>query len=126
MLKSLCVFLSILILFSSCGTAYIVTDKGNDIYINGEKKGTEKVEITRNGGPKKSLIEIKQGHKIVNSLQINRKFTFATFICTLLYGVGLGVAWQYPKTTFVEGKEKKSNNGESIWSKPPDKKSIWQ
>ncbi len=110
-------------LCSSCGTAYIITDKGNDIYLDGVKKGTEKVEITRNGYPKGLDIDIKKDNKIVNSERLKRGFTSNTAICILFFGiVGALFAWQYPESTYVKGKKKAE---ESIWSKTPKEKGIW-
>lgn len=94
--------------------------------MNGQKLGTEKVEIERNGLPKKALIEIKQGNEVVNTQSLKRKFTIKTFAWTLFYGTGLLFAWQYPETTYIEGKPEKKKNGQSIWAQPPKQKSIWQ
>lgn len=126
--KLICVLLGLLLLLSSCGSSYIVTDRGNDIYVNGQKEGTEKVRITRTGFPSGSDIDIKQGNKIVNSQRLKRRFTVTTGVCTLLFGwVGVLFSWQYPKSTYMQGrKEQSTPNSESIWSKPPKDNNIWE
>jgi len=125
-IKYTCILLSLLVLLSSCGSSIILTDRGNDIYLNGEKCGTEKVEIPRTGIPKGTTIDIKQGHDIVNSYRLKRKFTFGTLLYTLAFQwVGLGLGWQYPKSTYIKGKKAKPQDTE-IWSKPPKEKSIWE
>ncbi len=124
--KVLCYFLSILLFCSSCGTAYIVTDKGNDIYINGVKKGTERIEVKRTGGPKKIKVDIKQGNKIVNSQKVRRTFTVGSIVITLIFGLpGFIFGRQYPESTYVKGKKKSNESGESIWSKPPEDQNKW-
>lgn len=124
--KLICILASLLILLSSCGSAYIVTDRDNDIYINGVKKGSEKVEITRSGTPTGVDVEIKQDNEVVNSMRLKRKLTLNTVVYTFAFSVfGFFGAWQYPKSTYIKG-EKKKKDGESIWAKPPKEKSIWE
>ena len=118
--------LSLLIFTTSCGVSYIVTDADNDIYVNGVKMGTEKVEITRTGVPKGANVDIKLNNKIVNSKRLKREFTLTTAALTLVYWSGLLFGWQYPKSTYIKGKVKKHDSEESIWAKPPEEKSIWQ
>ncbi len=114
-----CLFLGVCLCSINCGTAYITTDKYNDIYIDGKKEGTEKVEIIRNGFPKKLYVEIKINGQLTNSKYIKREITLMTFI----YGwVGLIFNWKYPKTTYIKGKKRPI---ESIWSDEPINQSIW-
>ncbi len=121
-MKKLALFTSCLLIaisFSSCGVALIQTDPKNDIYINGIKKGTEQVEIKRNGIPGKRQVEIKKGNKVVNSVYIKRKITIKSF----LFGwPGLFFCWQFPKKTYLKGRKKSEEN---IWSLPPQNLSIW-
>lgn len=122
--KILTIFFGLTMFVSSCGTAYIVTDKGNDIYIDGQKKGSERVEITRAGFPTGVDIDIKQGNKVVHSERLKRRFTANTVIHTILFNwVGLAFAWQYPKSTYIKGEVKERET--SIWSKPPVEEGIW-
>ncbi len=126
---STCTLLSILILLSSCAPSMILTDRGNDIYVNGVKYGTERAEIARTGIPKGTSIDIKQGNKTVNTYRLKRKFTVNTAILTLAFGwFGLGLGWQYPKSTYIKGRKSTEidEKNESIWSKPPKEKSIWE
>lgn len=117
--------ISIPLFLTSCGTTYIMTDKGNDIYINGEFKAQEMVEIKRNGAPKKLAIKIQNGNTIVNETKIKRRFTIKTGVMTYVLNViGFLTTWQFKKEYYFEGQKKPKE--ENIWEKDPDKRGIWQ
>lgn len=87
-------------------------------------RGSEKVEITRSGFPTGTNVEIKKDNKVIASNRLKRKFTLNTIAYSIIFYIpGFLFSWQYPKSTYIKG-ENKSN--ESIWSKPPDEKSIWE
>lgn len=112
-------------IITSCGTSYILTDKGHDIFINGEYRAKEKVEIKRNGAPKKLNITIKNDNNLINEGVIKRRFTIKTGIITYFFNiVGLLTTWQFDKEYYFEGQQKPQE--ENIWEKDPDKKGIWQ
>ena len=119
-------------LFTSCGvgaSSYISTKRGYDIYINGSYKGREQVRISRTGPPKKALIQIKKGNKIVGKKELKRKITINTILNALLLNILFGlISFQYPKRTYVKPEK---TLGKSIWSKSKyqnskgESNSIW-
>lgn len=134
--KHIALGLALIVLYTSCGSAYITTDPGNSIYINGNLRGKEIVKIRRNGFLKKINVEVRDGRKRLNKIKLKRKFTLSTAGFMLLHPlIGFLFGWQYPKDTYIKGK-KRSLNEESIWSKAPsktpadpqkeEKSSIWE
>ena len=85
------------------------------------------------GPPKKYFIEAKEEDVVVGTLEIKRKFDFATCIIGYFtYGIGLVFAWRFPDTVWVPTSENERrqnfddaprNSKPSPWDEPP--KSNW-
>jgi hypothetical protein len=121
-------FLLIILLIQGCGTTKILLQdrKSNaEIYINGELKGKNHVEIQRTGIPKKIKIEAKSQNITIGEITVRREFKFSTFLIGYVtYGVGLFTAWKFPNEIYVPVTDNNLNNHKSLWDNPPE--SVWK
>ena len=119
-------FLSCLILLSSCGTTQLlVLEPNTDIYIDGNKRGTGKVTIQRMGPPHRIHVTAVRNGETVGAIDVRRKIDAVTVLfglCT--YYTGFLFAWRYPDLVMIPSTPVNNNSYDkqkrvSQWDLPP-------